>query len=343
LVALQGYHKNDPTLLEVFGEEKIIEWRRSYHTAPPSLYDQHFLKHIGTDCLVNSSMDQRYFDPTKVDRALRGEPEVDDHFWPYPTTESLKDCEHRAFGFWKEVIAPRVKAGERVLICAHANTIRALVKSIDNISDDLIPHLKIPNGVPLVYTLDKNLEPKLDLTDDLGFQAKYLVSARNHKKVIKCNVCDITCILVWWYGSSVACLASCLPNRSHSSLIRLGFLSFIHSFIHIMPLHASQMMSYERCVRKKLRSLFEYLDTDKDGRITPACLTSGLSRLLNYESGGADGAVKLTANGVAVSPNGVMLNANGAQYGSNTVSADFCGVEDVCEFEIEELLRCVPR
>lgn len=101
----------------------------------------------------------------------------------YPSTESLKDCETRVFDYWKAVIRPRIKAGYRVLIVAHANTIRALVKSIDNISDEQIAQLRIPNGVPLVYTFDENLEPVLDIVDDIGFQAKYLVSARNHKKV----------------------------------------------------------------------------------------------------------------------------------------------------------------
>lgn len=101
----------------------------------------------------------------------------------YPSTESLKDCEARVFSYWNSVIKPRIKSGYRVLIVAHANTIRALVKSMDNISDEKIAQLRIPNGVPLIYTLDENLEPILDLSDDIGFQAKYLVSARNHKKV----------------------------------------------------------------------------------------------------------------------------------------------------------------
>ena len=70
--------------------------------------------------------------------------------------------------------------GQRVLIVAHANTIRALVKAVDNIGDEMISHLKIPNGVPLVYTMDESLTPKPTSSDDLGFQAKYLVSPRNH-------------------------------------------------------------------------------------------------------------------------------------------------------------------
>ena len=175
----------------------------------------------------------------------------------YPSTESLKECEHRAYGYWNEVIAPHVRAGQRVLVVAHANTIRALVKAVDNIDDNLIAHLKIPNGIPLVYTLDANLNPVTDLEDDLGFQANYLVSSRNHGKV----------------------------------------------------------MAYERCVQKKLRSLFEYLDSDKDGRVTPLCLQSGLIRLQNNKP---------------------------VKTRSSTTSEE---IEHLipCEYEIEELLRCVPE
>lgn len=136
--------------------------------------------------------------------------ETADEYHASPETESLKLCQDRAFGYWKDVIAPCVRDGKKVLIVAHANAIRSLVKAVDDIDDTMIAHLKIPNGIPLVYTLDDNLHPILDYTDDLGFQAKYLVSARNHTK----------------------------------------------------------MMEYERSVRKKLVSLFEYLDSDQDNRIT---------------------------------------------------------------------------
>lgn len=76
-----------------------------------------------------------------------------------------------------------IKSGKRVLVVAHANTIRSLVKVIDDIPDDGVQHLRIPNGVPLVYVLDDNLKPVDNFTDDIGFQANYLVSARNHGKV----------------------------------------------------------------------------------------------------------------------------------------------------------------
>jgi broad specificity phosphatase PhoE len=80
---------------------------------------------------------------------------------------------------------PRLRKGERVLIVAHANTIRALVKAVDGIDDEQIKYLKIPNGIPFVYTLDDNMRPIKEVhhSHDLGFNAKYLVSGRNHPKV----------------------------------------------------------------------------------------------------------------------------------------------------------------
>jgi 2,3-bisphosphoglycerate-dependent phosphoglycerate mutase len=190
--ALQGHLKDSPKLTETYGEEKIIEWRRSYDTAPPSLYDPDFALGMGPESFgrATATMNRKFLDERRTpklgaDGKISGPPSLDDivsdHL--YPSTESLKQCEDRAFGYWKDVIAPRVKAGERVLIVAHANTIRALVKAVDGIDDSMIAHLKIPNGIPLVYTMDKDLNPILDFTDDLGFQANYLVSARNHGKV----------------------------------------------------------------------------------------------------------------------------------------------------------------
>jgi bisphosphoglycerate-dependent phosphoglycerate mutase len=259
--------KDSPQLEDIYGEEKILEWRRSYDTAPPSLYDKQFAENMGSQQhsrRATTLMNPRYLDTRMMNRSVRssisdpsygnnGFTEYND--FPYPSAESLKQCEERAFGFWRDVIAPRVLAGDRVLIVSHANTIRALVKAVDQIDDSMIAHLKIPNGIPLVYTMDSNLQPILDLTDDLGFQGEYLVSARNHGK----------------------------------------------------------MMEYERCVRKKLRSLFEYLDTDKDGRITPSCLQSGMIRLQAYDKTKKDG---LSVNGNAP--------------------------PQICEYEIEELLRAVP-
>ena len=77
----------------------------------------------------------------------------------------------------------QVRSGKRVLVVAHANTIRALIKTVDGITDDDIRQVKIPNGAPIVYRLGKDLRP-VDLADDLNFAGEYLVSPLNHRKVI---------------------------------------------------------------------------------------------------------------------------------------------------------------
>lgn len=182
----------------------MLEWRRSYSTAPPSLYDADFLNKIGPTGLLTSTsaLNEKYIDSQRLDDALHAfpnAPSVSSSVFTAnaavdrsvaPTTESLQQCEQRAYGYWQEVIAPRVAAGERVLIVAHANTIRALVKAVDGIDDQKIAHLKIPNGIPLVYTMDEHLKPSNVVTtdNDIGFQARYLVSARNHSKV---NICQL--------------------------------------------------------------------------------------------------------------------------------------------------------
>lgn len=197
---MQGLQKNSPQLIAEFGEEKVMEWRRSYSTAPPSLYDADFLERIGPSGLLASSstLNEHYIDSARLHEALGhslpNAPSLATSVFTAnahtersiaPTTESLEDCEKRAFGYWQEVIAPRVAAGERVLIVAHANTIRALVKAVDRIDDEKIAHLKIPNGIPLIYTLNEKLEPAdvPEASNDIGFQGAYMVSARNHGKV----------------------------------------------------------------------------------------------------------------------------------------------------------------
>jgi len=199
--ALQGHRKNSKTLREVFGQETINAWKFSYNTAPPSMYDVDFLKNVGPYALFKSTvnLEDKYMDKDRMLSALHEampeeaskltSPVFTANAIPNfekslaPETESLKQCEERAFGYWKEVIAPRVLAGERVLIVAHANTIRALVKAVDRITDAKIEELKIPNGVPLVYTMNDKLEP-LDEPNELGFQANYLVTARSYSKLM---------------------------------------------------------------------------------------------------------------------------------------------------------------
>jgi 2,3-bisphosphoglycerate-dependent phosphoglycerate mutase len=131
--ALQGLNKAQ--MAEKFGEEQVQIWRRSYDTRPPALEE--------TDPR-NPINDPRY--------AELGKEQV-------PLTECLKDTVARFLPCWHEVIAPAVRSGKRVIIAAHGNSLRALVKYLDNIPDDVIPGLNIPTGMPLVYELQDDLKP----------------------------------------------------------------------------------------------------------------------------------------------------------------------------------------
>ena len=130
--ALQGLNKAE--MAQKFGEEQVHIWRRSYDTQPPSL----------------EKTDERYpgKDPRYSDLK---ETEV-------PLTECLKDTVARFVPYWENVVAPSIKEGKQVVIAAHGNSLRALVKYIDNIPEDEIVGLNIPTGVPLVYELDDNLK-----------------------------------------------------------------------------------------------------------------------------------------------------------------------------------------
>ena len=131
--ALQGLNKAD--MAKQYGDEQVLVWRRSYDTPPPALEP--------TDPRSERA-DTRYakLDPQDV-----------------PLTECLKDTVARVMPFWNESMAPAIQAGKRLVVAAHGNSIRALVKYLDNISDDDIVGLNIPNGIPLVYELDANLKP----------------------------------------------------------------------------------------------------------------------------------------------------------------------------------------
>ncbi len=131
--ALQGLNKAETA--EKFGDDQVHVWRRSYATPPPEL---------DTD-------DERY--PGKDPRYAGLKPSE------VPRTECLKDTVDRFLPLWHETIAPAIKGGQRVIIAAHGNSLRALVKYLDNISDEDIPELNIPTGVPLVYELDDDLKP----------------------------------------------------------------------------------------------------------------------------------------------------------------------------------------
>lgn len=131
--ALQGLNKSDTAAK--FGEQQVLLWRRSYDVRPPAL-DKSDSRYPGND--------SRY----------RGLPEK-----YLPLTECLKDTVTRFLPYWEETIAPAVKSGQNVIIAAHGNSLRALVKYLDRISDKQIVELNIPTGIPLVYELDNNLLP----------------------------------------------------------------------------------------------------------------------------------------------------------------------------------------
>nr|WP_315170060.1 2,3-diphosphoglycerate-dependent phosphoglycerate mutase [uncultured Limnohabitans sp.] len=128
---LQGLNKAD--MAKQYGDEQVLIWRRSYDTPPPALEP--------TDPRSERN-DRRYPNPEVV-----------------PLTECLKDTVARVLPAWNDSIAPSIKSGKRVLIAAHGNSIRALIKYLDGISDSDIVGLNIPNGIPLVYELDENLKP----------------------------------------------------------------------------------------------------------------------------------------------------------------------------------------
>ncbi len=130
--ALQGLNKAETA--EKFGEAQVKIWRRAYDTPPPAL-EPNDPRYPGND--------PRYADLTEG---------------VLPLTECLKDTVARFLPYWHDVIAPTVKLGKRVLIAAHGNSLRALVKYLDNISDENIVELNIPTGMPLVYELDKDLK-----------------------------------------------------------------------------------------------------------------------------------------------------------------------------------------
>lgn len=131
--ALQGLNKTDTA--KRYGEDQVHLWRRSYDIKPPAL----------------EKTDERY--PVHDPRYR----ELNDY--DLPLTECLRDTVERFIPYWHESIAPAVKAGQRTLIVAHGNSLRALVKYLDNVSDSDIAELNIPTGIPLVYELDKELRP----------------------------------------------------------------------------------------------------------------------------------------------------------------------------------------
>ena len=131
--ALQGLNKAETAAKH--GDAQVKIWRRAYAIAPPPL-EANDERH--------PARDSRYQDLPAAS---------------LPATESLSDTVARFLPYWHESIAPRIKAGTRVMIAAHGNSLRALVKYLDTISDDAIVELNIPTGIPLIYELDANLKP----------------------------------------------------------------------------------------------------------------------------------------------------------------------------------------
>jgi 2,3-bisphosphoglycerate-dependent phosphoglycerate mutase len=131
--ALQGLNKAD--MAAQYGDAQVLVWRRSYDTPPPALEPGDSRSERG---------DLRYakLAPGQV-----------------PLTECLKDTVARVLPYWDDVLAPAIRSGQRVVVAAHGNSIRAMVKMLDGISDADIVNLNIPNGIPLVYELDARLKP----------------------------------------------------------------------------------------------------------------------------------------------------------------------------------------
>lgn len=129
--ALQG--KNKAEIREKYGEEQFMQWRRSYDVPPPPIED---------DDEFSQAHDPRYAEVSSA-----------------PRTECLKDVLERMLPYWEEGIVPDLQAGKTVLVAAHGNSLRALVKHLDGISDEDISGLNIPTGIPLYYELDADLKP----------------------------------------------------------------------------------------------------------------------------------------------------------------------------------------
>lgn len=130
---LQGLNKAETAAK--YGDEQVLIWRRSYDVPPPEL----------------DETDERYLGN---DPQYRSIPRLE-----FPKTECLKDTVARVIPYWESEIAPKIKDGKRLIVAAHGNSIRALVKYLDGIADDAIVNVNIPTGIPLIYELDEGLKP----------------------------------------------------------------------------------------------------------------------------------------------------------------------------------------
>jgi len=146
--ALQGLNKAE--MARKYGEEQVYVWRRSYDVRPPEMDDARYADQNREEIFKDVPRDK------------------------LPRTESLADCYERVVAYWNSDILPAVKSGKKILISASGNSLRALVKYLDNVADDEISGLNIPTGIPLVYELDDNLNPTRHyyLGDPADIQAK---------------------------------------------------------------------------------------------------------------------------------------------------------------------------
>ena len=155
--ALQGLNKAETA--KQYGDAQVLLWRRSYDVPPPALKP---------DDPRSERSDPRYAKLAPAD---------------VPLTECLKDTVARVLPYWNSQLAPAIRSGQRIVIAAHGNSIRALVKYLDNISDDEIVGLNIPNGIPLVYELDAELKPiKSYYLGDAEAAAKAAAAVANQGK-----------------------------------------------------------------------------------------------------------------------------------------------------------------
>jgi len=145
--ALQGLKKGCPELLEKYGAKQLESWRRGFHSSPPPM-----------------TKDHEYYLPP-----------------PAPLTESLSDCQDRVKKYWYDIILPSLVPKSKVLIAAHANTLRALVSYIDKVDLDKIPNIHIPNSIPCVYHIDKNGEVVSQVLDSAAGATRghYMFSPEN--------------------------------------------------------------------------------------------------------------------------------------------------------------------
>lgn len=124
------------------GEDQVQIWRRSFDTPPPAMETSH-----------------AYYDAIVKDTRYSGDPKPEE----FPMFESLKLTIARTLPYWNNIIIPQIKEGKQIIIAAHGNSLRGIVKHLDNLSDDAIMSLNLPTGIPFVYELDENFKPTLSM------------------------------------------------------------------------------------------------------------------------------------------------------------------------------------